>query len=127
MVVLDTNVIIDHLRLPKGSETALLKITGLNPGKIIAVSVISIQELYQGKSSRESAKEDDIRMILDNVKILPYDMKAARFAGELIRDLSCPIGFADAAIAATAILNGAYLFTLNKKDFIDIKNLQLID
>lgn len=127
MVVLDTNVIIDHLRLPKGSETALIKITRLSPSEIIAVSVISVQELYQGKSSRESMKENDIRMILDNVKILPYDMKVAKLAGRIIRDLSCPIGFADAAIAATAIINGYSLFTNNKKDFVDIKNLQLVD
>lgn len=127
MVVLDTNVIIDHLRLPKGSETALIKITRLNPRDIIAVSVISVQELYQGKSSQNPMKENDIGMILDNVKILPYDIKVAKLAGEIIRDLSRPMGFSDAAIAATAIINGYSFFTNNKKDFADIKNLQLID
>lgn len=66
-------------------------------------------------------------MILDNLKILPYDMKTAKFAGGIIRDLSHPIGFADAAIAATAILNGFSLLTFNKKDFAGIKNLQLAD
>lgn len=125
MVVLDTNVIIDHLRLPKGSETILIKIIRLNPRDIIAISIISVQELYQGRSSRDPMKENDIRMILDNVKILPYGVKVAKLAGEIIRDLSRPIGFSDAAIAATAIVNGFYLFTLNKKDFADIKNLQL--
>ncbi len=54
-------------------------------------------------------------------------MKTAKFAGGIIRDLSHPIGFADAAIAATAILNGFSLLTFNKKDFAGIKNLQLAD
>jgi len=37
-----------------------------------------------------------------------------------------PIELADAGIAATAIVNGCELFTLNKKDFKGIEGLKLI-
>lgn len=37
------------------------------------------------------------------------------------------IEFADAAIAATAIINGALLATLNKKHFQSIRDLELWD
>ena len=42
-----------------------------------------------------------------------------------MRDISTPLEFMDAAIAATAILHGAQLFTLNKKDFERIGDLEL--
>lgn len=126
MVVLDTNIIIDHLRLPKGVETNLLKITKSNPDDIFSVSVISVQELYQGKSSKKSKKENDIVAILGSLKILTYNFKTAKLAGEIIRDSTYPIGLADAAIAATAIINGAQLATLDKKDFSEIKDLMLL-
>ncbi len=42
-----------------------------------------------------------------------------------MRDSKTPIQFADAAIAATAIINGAELYTLNKKDFEKIPGLLL--
>lgn len=126
MVVLDTNIIIDHLRLPKGVETSLLKITKSNPDDIFSVSVISVQELYQGKSSKRSEKENDMVAILGSLKILTYNFKIAKLAGEMIRDSTYPIGLADAAIAATVIVNRGQLATLDKKDFSGIKDLTLL-
>ena len=57
------------------------------------------------------------------LKILPYTYEVAQLAGEIARDLEFPIELADAAIAATTILNGGTLLTLNKKDFSGIKEL----
>jgi len=57
-------------------------------------------------------------------KILSYFYKIAKLAGEIARDIGRPIDFPDSAIAATAIINGGELFTLNKKDFKDIVNLK---
>ncbi len=126
MVVVDTNIIIDHLRLSPGSETLFLKILKLNPDDMFSISIISIQELYQGKTSLEIPRENDILKTLNKLKILPYDFKTAKLAGELSRDLKRPISFADTAIAATAIINKAQLATLNKKDFQEIPNLELV-
>lgn len=126
MVVVDTNIIIDHLRLPPGSETRLLQIFKLKPADMIGVSIISVQELYQGKTSLESARENDLLRTLNALKILPYDFKTAKLAGGITRDSKSPIGLADAAIAATAVLNDAALLTFNKKDFQKIKDLKLI-
>lgn len=41
-------------------------------------------------------------------------------------DTSVLIVFADAAIAATAIINGVQLATLNRKDFSPVKDLELV-
>ncbi|OGG19644.1 hypothetical protein A2721_00825 [Candidatus Gottesmanbacteria bacterium RIFCSPHIGHO2_01_FULL_47_48] len=63
---------------------------------------------------------------LRGVRLVPYNIEVAQVAGKLARDLGRPIDFPDAAIAATAIANGARLATLNKKDFVGIKDLELL-
>jgi len=57
-------------------------------------------------------------------QILPYTSEVAQLAGEIARDLRRSISFADAAIAATTIINGGELCTLDKKDFLGIEDLR---
>mgnify|MGYP001602359360 FL=1 len=58
--------------------------------------------------------------------IVPYTFEIAEQAGKIARDFLHPIEFADAAIAATAIVQGGKLLTLNQKHFIGIPELELI-
>lgn len=125
MVVLDTSVIIDHLR-QSPEKSKLIKLAKAHPKESLAVSVVTIQELYEGESTRDKQKEEHLLATTGSLEILTYSFEIAKRAGELARDLSHPIGLADAAIAATTIINGAQLYTLNKKDFEGIKNLELI-
>jgi predicted nucleic acid-binding protein len=128
MVVIDTNIIIDHLRLQKTEqESLLMKLAKQLPKETLALSIISIQELYEGLSTRDSQKEQYLLATISPLKILSYTYETAQLAGQIARDLNHPIELADAAIAATTILNGASLQTINKKDFIDIKDLQLFN
>ena len=60
MVILDTNVIIDHLRQEKGQETLLKRLIRNNLQEDLAISIISIQELYRGQSTKDSEKENNI-------------------------------------------------------------------
>lgn len=126
MVIFDTNIIIDHLRQEKTTETHLLKFVKEKPKQSLALSIISIQELYEGKSTKKENKEHFLLSTIAPLKILPYTYEVAQFAGEIVRDLNNSIEFADTAIAATAIINNCKLFTLNKKHFEKIKELELI-
>lgn len=124
MVILDTNIIIDHLRLQKaGQDSELMKIARFKPKEVLALSIISVQELYEGRSTRDEHLEQYLLATISPLKILPFTYEIAQLAGEIARDLDRSIEFADAAIAATTILNGGMLLTLNKKDFIGIKDL----
>lgn len=125
MVILDTSVIIDHLRQTEVKQTHLMKIAKKVTKENLAISVVTVQELYEGKSTKDKRKEEYLLATITPLKILPYTYEVAQLAGEIARDLKRPIEFADAAIAATAIVNGAVLFTLNKKDFRGIKNLEM--
>lgn len=126
MVVLDTDILIDYLRQPGNKNTPLVKLLNSVSTQDLAISVITIQELYVGESSREIQKENFFLSLINQFILLSYEHKTAKMAGEIMRDIRPRVQFADAAIAATAILNKASLLTLNKKDFKGIKGLKLI-
>jgi predicted nucleic acid-binding protein len=126
MVIIDTNIIIDHLRLGGEQDSQLMKIAKEKPKEVLAISLLSVQELYEGRNTQDNQKEQYLLATISPLKILPYTYEVAQLAGEIARDLDRPIELADAAISATTILNGASLLTLNKKDFINIQNLRLL-
>lgn len=126
MVVLDTNILIDYIRRPKSDDSYLVKLIKSELPHNLSISIITVQELYVGQSSKIAQKEQFFLTIINSLRILPYEYKVARRAGEIMRDSKYKIGFADAAIAATAIINKASLATLNKKDFQEIKDLEFV-
>ncbi len=126
MVILDTNIIIDHLRQSKTKNSILLDLAQKKPKEILAISILTVQELYEGQSTKNKTAEQFLLATITPLKILPYTYETAKLAGQIARDSKNPIQLADAAIAATTILNGGELLTLNKKDFQNIKKLNLL-
>lgn len=124
-VVIDTNIIIDHIRFPR-IEKSPFEIIIENSDIDSLVSTTTIQELFIGQSSLREDQDIKIRKILKAVKIVDISSEIAELAGKLMRDVKPQIQFADAQIAATAILNKAKLLTLNYKDFKGIKGLRII-
>ena len=125
MVVLDTSIIIDHLRQPL-KQSQLIRIIKAYPEEKFGLGLISLQELYEGKSTRKEAAEKALLSTLATIEILPFTYEVAQLAGMIARDLCRPIELADAAITATAILNRAKLATLDQKDFTGIDRLELL-
>lgn len=124
MVIVDTNVIIDHLRQAP-SKSKLIQVFKDYPEEKFGLALISLQELYAGTSTRKEAAEQGLLSTLAKIEILQFTYEIARLGGMIVRDLPRTIELADAAIAATAIINQAKLFTLDKKDFAGIDKLQL--
>ena len=124
MVILDTNIIIDHLRQKTSGRSILRQLSHDNPKETLAVSIISITELYQGKITLKKETEKDMLAVISPLKILPFTYEIAHLAGCFIRDRIAD-EFADAAIGATAIVNQASLYTLNTRDFASIPDLDL--
>lgn len=125
MVVFDTSLIIDYLRRKKGEKTPFEKIIEKLKRNELSVPVLSLQELYQGKSMDKEGEEIRIQKILLPFNVLAYSVEIAKKAGKIVRDSNNSVAFVDAAIAATAIINGAQLATLNLKDFEKIKGLEI--
>ena len=125
MVILDTSLIIDHLRQGSSGSTKLEKIAKKEGKDSLAISVITLQELYEGKSTRNDRKLGYMLSVLGPLKIFDYSMEVAELAGILARDSKISMEFADVAIAATCIFNGFPLYTLNLKYFKDMPDLEL--
>jgi len=128
MVIIDTNIIIDHLCLAieKQTPSLLIQLVKNYPQTKLALSIISVQELYEGQSTKIKEREIELLRSIAPLAIVPYDYQVASLAGQIARDAKKPIRFADAAIAATAITNQANLFTLNTNDFKKIPALKLL-
>lgn len=123
MVVLDTSVIIAHLR--QKTKDSLLRRLAVKYKNQMAISVITLQELYEGQSTRDRIKENYMLSILTPLKILPYTEEVAKLAGILGRDSQSLADLADLAIAATAIVYKTPLATINTKHFSALKDLDL--
>jgi predicted nucleic acid-binding protein len=111
-VVLDTSVLVDHLRASSEASRYLL---GLEDRP--ACSEISRIEVLQGLRSAERRAAEQLFSV---VQWVPVDDAIARRAGDLgrrWRRSHSGIGVADLAIAATAEHLGAGLATRNVKHF----------
>ena len=126
MVILDTNIIIDHLRQLDSKQTIYQKLLKKYSCMSLGICTISIQELFVGKSTRNRHAQLVLVKSLKGLKIYSHTASIAKLAGEITRDLNNQVKFADAAIAASAIHHGASLATLNTKDFAGIPHLKLL-
>lgn len=126
-MIFDTNIIIDHIRQRGSQKSSLENFATANSDEQFALSTISVQELYQGRSTRDELREQILLSNIAPLIILPYTYEVAELAGKLSRDHARALEFPDAAIAATALVNGAGLYTLNRKDFADIEGLVLYE
>jgi hypothetical protein len=114
-VVLDTSVLVDHLR---GDERALETLSTLDAeGERLTASVVTKIEVLAGMRSSERRRT---RALLDAVRWIDVDDDLAERAGALARRYlrSHPgVDVADYVIAATAERLGADLLTCNRKHF----------
>jgi predicted nucleic acid-binding protein len=70
--------------------------------------------------------EQQLLAITSSLKIFSYTLEIAKKAGEIARQSSQPIQFADAAIAAMCVVHHAQLATLNRKHFLSISQLEIV-
>jgi hypothetical protein len=114
-VLLDTSVLIDHLRGERAARQAL--VAAADSGRRLAASVVTKVEVLAGMRPAEEAATRSLLGVLDWV---PVDDVIAERAGELAnRYLRTHPGVdpVDYIIAATAQLLDADLWTRNIKHF----------
>lgn len=125
-LLLDTSVLIDHLRGYKPASDFLE--TVFNSGVLVSISTVSEMELYAGKSMENPAAEGAVNNFLKLFTVLPVTTDIARQAGRLLRRHRhqglTPI---DAIIAGTALEHSANLITRNVKHFRIVKGIVVFD
>lgn len=121
-VVLDSDIIIDHLQDYGDTLQTLLVFASQKKLQLYIPSVV-VTELFSGKETKKQERLFNLKRLLERLEWISNDKEISEVAGFLIRDYS-PIKLADAIVAATALSLNAKLATRNKKDFENIKELK---
>lgn len=115
LILLDTSVLIDHLRESRSARNTMLN--AIDRGDRLVASVLTKVEINAGMRSHERRA---VRDLLDSLYWVDVTEAIADDAGTLARKYrrSHPgVGVVDFAIAATAMHLGAELWTRNVRHF----------
>ena len=122
-MIADTDVVIDFFTdAPPRAQV----VTELLTEKRLAVSAITVFELYAGVRGAKRLKQ--LESFFAHVPVLPLDVLAAAYAGRVYTELrseGVTVGNQDILIAGTCLANGLPLFTGNSSHFAPIKGLTL--
>ena len=122
--ILDTTLLIDHLRGRK--EAAELVDTLALDGHRIGVCCVSITELYSGLGQDARVEADDLTDAMEYYEVSREIAKeAGRYRYEFARR-GTTLATTDTLIAATAIAEGAILITGNTRDF-PMEEIELLE
>ena len=119
MILTDTSFIIEYLR----GQPAAANFTKNHGKRNLAINTVIALELYQG--ARNKTEFQKIQKELNGFFMLPINETIAQLALQIGQKyaLSHNIGLSDTFIAATALIYGLELRTLNLKDFHFIPQL----
>ncbi len=122
-MVVDTSIVIEHIRTKDKLSTTLYKLT---EQKIIFISTVSLYELYIGANSKD--KQNDVRLSTKKLIVLPFTYSISILASQIFLQLKAKnqlIEFRDIFIGATCIKHNLPIKTLNKKHFERIEGLEI--
>ena len=123
IVHIDTSALIDALTGPRRSLPRLTTI--VEEGHRVAISSIVLFEWLRGPRTRAELTAQEA--LLPRESAVPFTAADAGLAAGLYSKVSRPRGREiDLAIAASALGQGAGLWTLNAADFRDVPGLRLL-
>ena len=122
-MVIDTSIFIEYLRAKNKKKSTLFEIPDSTQ---LYLSSITVYELLMGATDEN--KQKDIRLLTEDLPVLPFDESVSRKAAEIYHQLRLDnnmIDFRDIFIAATCLVFELPLKTLNKKHFERTKDLDI--
>ena len=125
LVLLDTDVVSFILKKHK----IAIQYRALASDKKLAISYITVGEMFEGalRANWDNLKIAKLTDLLLRYKIFYADWETAKLWGEIrAQRKHQPISANDAWIAATALRLDIPLMTHNAKDFVGIKDLEVI-
>ncbi len=120
MILIDTNIFVDHLRNYASAVRFFESIAGREN---VIFSAITETELLVGRVNEDNIKRDKLIHFLHQWNKKVIDNAVSVLAGDISRKYGLAVP--DAIIASTAILNNAELVTKNVKDFRKVPDLKV--
>ena len=122
MIILDTSFLIDSLSGPRRSAAKLRG--AIERGERLALPAVVLYEWLRGPRLTEEVTAQEA--LFPAHEALAFGHLEAALSAKLYRSVHRGRGREiDLAIAATALLRNAPLWTLNRSDFSDIPGLQI--
>jgi predicted nucleic acid-binding protein len=122
VIVLDTSLLVEGLTGQKRSAPAIRN--ALMEGERILVPALVLYEWFRGPRLAEELAAQEA--LFPAASAIPFGPEEAALTAEIYRAVSRPRGREiDLAIAACALVRGAYLWTLNSADFRDVPRIRL--
>jgi tRNA(fMet)-specific endonuclease VapC len=122
---LDTNIIADLVRNPKGDVAERIRAVGQTA---VCTSIIVAAEVRYGAAKKGSPRlSAQVEAILGALEVLPFEVPADAVYGRLRADMEHagrPIGANDLLIAAHALALDHTLVTANDREFARIDDLR---
>lgn len=136
MILLDTNVLSEAMR--PAPEPKVIRWLDAQPEMEVWISATTVAEIHLGIALLPDGKRKAMlfeiaeQMFLEDFsnQCLPFDCDAAREYARIIANRNQqgrPVSVEDAQIAAIAIVCNLTLATRNKKDFVGIKGLAIVN
>ncbi|MGA9876248.1 MAG: type II toxin-antitoxin system VapC family toxin [Solirubrobacteraceae bacterium] len=135
MIVLDTNVLSELIR-GEPDERVVDWLDSLDAAMVVTTAITAAELLYGVARLPEGRRKRRLREAIDGLiekdfegRVEPFDAAAAAHYGALVSDrdaAGCPIGVADAQIAAICRRLKATLATRNVADFRDT-GVEIVD
>ena len=122
--VVDACLLIEYFRAKDKSATRLARL--IREGRRMGLSTVVLFEVLAGA---DAAQREFWKEFFRGAVRLPFDERTAEIAADIFRTLqqkNIRLDSADVFIAATAIVNGLPVATLNRKHFEQIDGLELI-
>ena len=124
--LLDTNILSDVIRNPRGHVASHIRRTGIQQ---VCTSIIVAAELRYGATKGGSRRlRDRVTALLASLEILPFEAPADVTYAELRAELERTgrlIGPHDLLIAAQALALGVTLVTDNQREFARVPRLRI--
>lgn len=123
MIVVDTSALIASLSGGRGAAAPLRGF--IDAGERLVLPTLALYEWLRGP--RREAEIEIQEALFPSSETVEFGPDEARAAAILYRSLPRPRGREiDLAIAATALVRDAALWTLNREDFADVPALRLL-
>ena len=126
MIVLDTSFLIDYFRGVEATHDLVDE-----DDVDVAITTITYHEILTGLKRRKSKKEEKFfKRFFSEVRILPFDVKAAEESSSIavrLMALGKEVNALDILIAGIAIANGAEKIVTRDSDFEEIAKVSDIE
>ncbi len=128
-IVLDTSILVDHLRNQGDGKSLLARLEGASE---LATTTVCAFELYYGafKSKETGRNLASAKGLLSTLELLNLSGQSCENAGRILTDLEAegnPIDLRDLLIGSIAIAEGYAVLTKNRRDFDKIVGLMVLE